>query len=84
MTEEFDNYGNKIIDGEYESGGRPTYCVFPDCGCDGERLCMAVNGASVCASVQNVEGMYRRTDKRAVRARMDLAADVSRENTRRK
>ena len=47
----FDKYGNEI-DGEF------LYCSFPDCGCDGARLCMAKNGASEEASIGNVEGMW--------------------------
>ncbi len=53
---EEDNYGNPI------DGDRIIYCCFPDCGCDGSRLCMAENGASERASQQNVEGMYHRKD----------------------
>lgn len=34
------------------------FCAFPDCGCDGNRLCMAANGASDRAFEQNVEGMW--------------------------
>lgn len=34
------------------------YCSFPDCGCDGSRLCMASNGASERAISQNVEAMW--------------------------
>lgn len=34
------------------------YCCFPDCGCDGERLCMAKSGASENAQECNVEGMW--------------------------
>lgn len=33
------------------------YCSFPDCGCNGERLCMA-GEASERARSQNVEGMW--------------------------
>lgn len=48
---ERDKYGNEI-DGEL------VYCCFPDCGCDGARLCMAKNGASDRAASGNVEGMW--------------------------
>jgi hypothetical protein len=42
-------------------------CCFPDCGCDGERLCMAPGGASSRAVDFNVEGMYRaKTHKQRV------------------
>ena len=64
-----DDYGNVIIDGEYEE---LIYCTFPDCGCDGERLCMAKNGASDTAKRINVEGMYRSTSGKALRARAGL------------
>lgn len=30
-------------------------CSFPDCGCDGSRLCMAKNGPSGCANSLNFE-----------------------------
>ena len=46
--EEYDDYGNII-------GGDLIYCVFPNCGCDGARLCMAKEGASWCASGFNIE-----------------------------
>ena len=45
---EYDRYGNEI-DGEF------LYCSFPDCGCDGARLCMAKNGPSWCALTLNLE-----------------------------
>ena len=34
------------------------YCAFPDCGCDGARLCDAKEGASESANDLNVEGMW--------------------------
>lgn len=34
------------------------YCSFPDCGCDGARLCRAKDGASDDACKGNVEGMW--------------------------
>lgn len=37
------------------------HCSFPDCGCDGARLCMA-GKASDDAILGNVEGMYERND----------------------
>lgn len=69
-----DEYGNPL-----ESDGtcdKLIYCCFPDCGCDGSRLCMAKNGASDIACRGNVEGMYRRKDKEAVKAKMILAGLV--------
>lgn len=44
-----DNYGN--TEDQFD------YCSFPDCGCDGARLCMA-GTASDRACLQNVEGMW--------------------------
>ena len=44
--EEVDMHGNT------ESAFK--YCCFPDCGCDGARLCMA-GDANLCASVLNIE-----------------------------
>ena len=67
---ECDSYGNPI------DGDRLIYCCFPDCGCDGERLCMAENGASDRALRGNVEGMYSRSDKKARRAKMELLGMV--------
>ncbi len=34
------------------------YCSFPDCGCDGARLCSATEGASEDACIGNVENMW--------------------------
>jgi len=47
--EELDDYGNPT------SGDRLINCCFPDCGCDGARLCMAEKGASGCAMSLNIE-----------------------------
>lgn len=55
--QECDNYGNPI------DGDRIIYCCFPDCGCDGARLCMAEKGASDRALSQNVEGMWSNGSK---------------------
>jgi hypothetical protein len=72
-SEREDDYGNELTeDGEYAEG-RPQYCTFPDCGCDGARLCVAKDGASESASKFNVEGMYQRKDKVAFRGRMGTA-----------
>lgn len=60
---EVDKYGN--TEGDFRN------CCFPDCGCDGERLCMAGN-ANEAARGCNVEGMYQRRDRVAIKARMDL------------
>jgi hypothetical protein len=68
--DETDDYGNP------KDGSRLINCCFPDCGCDGSRLCMAENGASDRCCRQNVEGMYRRSDKEAIRARLDLYGSI--------
>lgn len=47
-------------------------CSFPDCGCDGSRLCQATNGANQNSLKCNVESMYRRKDRAAIEAREDL------------
>lgn len=52
------------------------YCCFPNCGCDGDRLCMAKEGASSDAGKYNVEGMYKQTNRKAIRARMELVGFV--------
>ena len=44
-----DRYGN--TENQFD------HCCFPDCGCDGERLCDA-GAASEMAVVMNVEGMW--------------------------
>ena len=52
--EEIDEYGNT------ESAFQ--FCCFPDCGCDGARLCMA-GEASDRALGQNIEGMWNARHK---------------------
>lgn len=54
--DEIDQYGNT----EYDFHA----CSFPDCGCDGARLCMA-GEASEAAGKYNVEGMYHSRDPKA-------------------
>ncbi len=71
---EFDKYGNDI------NGDRIIYCCFPDCGCDGSRLCMAENGASNRAFGENVEGMYHRKDYAARKVRAKLMISVAGED----
>lgn len=46
---EVDQYGNPV------SGDEIIYCCFPDCGCDGARLCMARKGPSRAAQMVNLE-----------------------------
>lgn len=44
-----DKYGNPL------DGSELRNCCFPDCGCDGARLCMAKSGASFGACSLNRE-----------------------------
>ena len=46
---EVDQYGNPT------SGNSLPYCCFPDCGCEGVRLCSAQSGASNSALSLNFE-----------------------------
>ena len=48
-TGKVDDYGNP------SSGDRVIYCTFPDCGCDGARLCQAEKGASERSCMLNIE-----------------------------
>ena len=66
--EEVDAYGNT------ESSFQ--YCSFPDCGCDGARLCMA-GEASDHALRSNVEGMWSGKTLSQRKAAMDLMAEVA-------
>lgn len=59
-----DQYGN--------TEAQFSYCCFPDCGCDGARLCMAANGPSDNAYSDNVEGMYTGNSLAQRRARVGL------------
>lgn len=52
------------------------YCSFPDCGCDGARLCDAKNGASENSLDSNVEGMWSGKDKKSKLAVMSLVAAI--------
>lgn len=71
---ELDAYGNPT------DGSRLIHCCFPDCGCDGSRLCMAENGASERAMRQNVEGMWSNGSKlKCRRAVFDLVGSVAKE-----
>lgn len=58
--EPVDAYGN--TDSQFE------YCTFPDCGCDGARLCMA-GEASPYALSNNIEGMWSGDSVEQVAAR---------------
>lgn len=70
--EPVDEYGNT------ESDFR--YCCFPDCGCDGARLCMAPSGASDRSLGGNVEGMWSGKTRQQRRAVGALVAQVRKEN----
>jgi len=48
-----DAYGNPL--NEEGSCDELIYCCFPDCGCDGARLCMAPSGANRCSMHMNFE-----------------------------
>jgi hypothetical protein len=65
---ETDDYGNPI------DGDRLIYCCFPDCGCDGARLCMAEKGASDRALGANVEGMWSGNSPEQREARFNMCA----------
>lgn len=45
--DEVDDYGN--------TPNVFLYCSFPDCGCDGARLCMAPRGPNFGSSCLNIE-----------------------------
>ena len=58
IDEEVDEYGNPV------NGDEVIYCCFPDCGCDGARLCMAREGASDAAMSLNIErGSFNKEKK---------------------
>lgn len=65
--------------GNVTTSGRLVYCSFPDCGCDGARLCMAEKGASDKTVGGNVEGTWSGKTKRQRRAVLKLVAEVSQE-----
>jgi len=44
-----DQYGNP------KDGSAFDHCSFPDCGCDGARLCQAKNGPSLSSVTINIE-----------------------------
>ena len=54
-------------------------CSYPRCGCDGVRLCVAKNGANANSKKYNVEGVYQRTDKTAIKAKLGLLRIVSKD-----
>ena len=66
-----DDYGNT----EYSF----KYCSFPDCGCDGARLCMA-GEASETAMRINIENLHGGKTREHVKARMGLLDLVREKN----
>jgi len=58
------------------------FCQFPDCGCDGARLCMAKNGASDDSNKMNVEGMWHSKDKKAKVAIGELVGFCAKRKTK--
>ena len=66
--DEVDEYGN--TENQFD------YCSFPNCGCDGSRLCCAKEGASDRAIRDNVEGMWAGKTKEQRAAVFRLYRDV--------
>ena len=64
---EVDAYGN--TENQFE------HCSFPDCGCDGARLCMAGEPSARAVS-QNVEGMWRAKTHEQRKAVMALVGSI--------
>lgn len=58
-------------------------CCFPDCGCDGARLCMAPSGASEYACTSNVEGMWSGKTVQQRKAVFDLIGRAAKGKGRR-
>ena len=71
------------VDGYGNTEDSFKFCSFPDCGCDGARLCMA-GDASARSVEQNVEGMYQRKDREAMVAKMKLVGSVFSDNAQRR
>jgi hypothetical protein len=57
------------------------YCSFPNCGCDGARLCMAARGASARACDENVEGMWTGKTKAQREAVFKLLGGITKEQS---
>jgi hypothetical protein len=66
--EPVDAYGNTAYDFKY--------CSFPDCGCDGARLCMAKEGPSDRSNAGNVEGMWSGKTEEQRKAVFDLMGSL--------
>ena len=76
------NFTNEIcrdcgleVDAHGNTEDQFTYCSFPDCGCDGARLCMA-GEASERAVSQNVEGMWSAKTRQQRKAVLSLYGSV--------
>ena len=63
------------VDGYGNTEDQFDFCSFPDCGCDGARLCMA-GEASPRATRQNVEGMWGLKTRKQRAAVLDLCVSV--------
>lgn len=68
-----DEYGNTEAD-------PIMFCAFPNCGCDGARLCMAERGPSEHSEDGNVEGMWSGKTHEQRRAAMELMSFVARKS----
>jgi len=71
LCEYHEDYANEIcpdcnlqVDGYGNTEDSFKYCSFPDCGCDGARLCMA-GEASENAIKGNVENMWSNGSNKA-------------------
>ena len=71
---EVDEYGNT-------EENFHDYCSFPNCGCDGARLCGAKNGASDRAIGGNVEGMWSGRTPEQRKAVLKLVGEVHGESS---
>ena len=70
--EPVDTYGN--TEDQFDN------CSFPDCGCDGSRLCMA-GSASDQAMYQNVEAMWSGKTREQRNAVFSLVGWIGRKKT---
>lgn len=67
------------VDGYGNTEDQLEYCSFPDCGCDGARLCDAKEGPSEYAAKGNVENMWGGKSIEQKTARRKLIVDVMNE-----
>jgi hypothetical protein len=66
---EIDDYGN--------TEASFKFCCFPDCGCDGARVCHAPSGASDRSLRGNVEAMWSGKTREQRAAVFELVAEVN-------